>query len=85
MDQTFGTYTVLTDQKLAVAWTTNSANLAVDGSAGTTDTSITVPVSVNILNLGARDGNNSKVTAGFYDIRFYPIRGTDAALETLTT
>jgi hypothetical protein len=76
---------VITDgavAKTVVAIATNNYNFALDGSAGTADTSAVVPT-VNRLTLGSYIFSGS-INGYLQRITYYPRRLTNAELRTLT-
>jgi hypothetical protein len=69
--------------KLAFAYKLNDVNYAKDGTAGTTDTSATIPV-VTQINLGANPTPSNFLNGHIRRLAYYPLRLTDAQLQALT-
>ena len=70
--------------KLAFAYKLNDVNYAKDGTAGTTDTSATIPV-VTQINLGANHTPSNFLNGHIRRISYYPLRLTNAQLQALTS
>ena len=77
---TQGTATVGVERKVGVAYKTNDAISAFNGTLGTLDTTVTPPTNCNQVNLFAALGAGT-ISA----IRYYKKRLPDAKLITLTT
>ena len=69
--------------KLSFAYKFNDVNYAKDGTAGTTDTSATIPV-VSQLNIGVNHGGGNSLNGTIRKIAYYPKRLSDATLQALT-
>ena len=79
------TYSPSTQYKVALGFKTNDANIAFNGTLGTTDTSVTMPTTMNRLELrdptGAAGG---QPTGHIAAIRYYKKRLPNAKLQALT-
>jgi hypothetical protein len=72
--------------RLALAYKLNDANGATNGTAGTTDTSVVLPV-VSQLEFGRlAAGASGSILVGYIrKVSYYPIRITNAELQGITT
>ena len=70
--------------KNAVTWKANDANAAHDGTLGTQDTSVTLPVGLDELKLGARWNNNEKLNGHIARLVYWNVRQTDEFMQSIT-
>jgi hypothetical protein len=72
--------------KAAIAFQTNDVIIAVAGTLGTVDTSVTLPV-VNRLSIGIRGDNNSTtpLSGHIRSVKFFPFRASNNQLQALST
>jgi len=72
--------------RLAIAYQANNSNMAVSGTLGTLDTSVTIPT-VNRLDIGGRgDGaNTTKANGWTRSFAYYNTRLPDAILKQKST
>ena len=77
------TYVAGATSKIATAFNNNDANTAKDGVLGTQDTSVTVPA-VSVLRLGQNRGGGQHLNGWIENIKYYPLRVSDAQLQILT-
>ncbi len=74
-----------TFSKMSVAYAVNNGNAAANGSIGTLDTAMTIPV-VTQLQIGSQTGSATQTLNGtIKKIAYYPLRVTDAQLQALTS
>jgi hypothetical protein len=66
----------------ALAYKTNSANCALNGTLGTEDTSVTIP-SVSSVNIG-NNSASARLNGTISRLTYYPTRLPDATLQALT-
>jgi hypothetical protein len=78
------TYTNNTFSKTALAYKTNDANTAANGTIGTDDTSITIPT-VSEAGLGKVGAASNILNGTIRKIAFYPTRLSNEQLVALTT
>jgi hypothetical protein len=71
--------------KHALAWATNSVNIALDGVAGTQDTSITPPTTIDRARLGTNDWANPSKALYIRRFAYWSSRLSNGVLQTLTT
>jgi len=69
--------------KLVFAYKLNDVNYAKDGVAGTTDTSAAVP-SMSQLNICANQAPSNYLNGTIRNLRYYPVRNSNAQLQALT-
>jgi hypothetical protein len=79
-NSTQGTIVAGTSRKVALTFATNDAISCLNGTLGTQDTSVTMPVSISTAAIGA-----SALTGHIASIRYYKKRLPNAKLVTLTT
>ncbi len=79
-NSTQGTIVAGTSRKVALTFATNDAISCLNGTLGTQDTSVTMPVSISTAVIGA-----SALTGHIAAIRYYKKRLPNAKLVTLTT
>jgi hypothetical protein len=77
-------YTANTPVKWGMAYKLNDTALSVAGGAVTTDTSVTVGLTMTQMNIGARNGALDPINGHIQQISFYPSRLTNAQLQALT-
>jgi hypothetical protein len=78
-------FTAGTFSKVASAYADNNGNAAANGTTGTLDTSMTIPV-VTQLQLGSQAGGATQTLNGaIKKLAYYPLRLTDAQLQALTS
>jgi hypothetical protein len=70
--------------KIALAYEANNAGLSANGSAVTTDTSVTLPVGISNLKIGSTAANSQYVNSVISRITYYPRRLSDAELQAIT-
>lgn len=81
---TSGSYTAGASTKSALTYATNSANLAVDGTISTVDTSVIVP-SITTMRPGGTNNSITSVLNGRLEkLKYYPLRASDTQLQLLT-
>lgn len=79
------TFSANTFSKVSLAYADNNGNAAANGSIGTLDTAMTIPV-VTQLQIGAQTGSAATTLNGsIKKLAYYPIRCTDAQLQALTS
>jgi hypothetical protein len=80
------TYSVGAVNKWAIAYETNNTNAALNGVAGTTDTTVSLPT-VNQLELGrlANGASGSRFVGYLRRITYYPRRLSNAELVSITS
>ena len=78
-NSTQGTIVAGTSRKVALTFATNDAISCLNGTLGTQDTSVTMPVSISTAFIGA-----SALTGHIASIRYYRKRLPDAKLQALT-
>ena len=79
-------YVPLTRYKVAIGMKANDANVAFNGSLGTTVTSVTMPSTISELELRDPTGASAgQPTCHIAAIRYYKKRLANAKLQTLTT
>ena len=73
--------------KAALAWKTNNAHAAFDGSVvGSADTDVSLTQTRDTLGImRSADSTGSTLTGHIKSIQYYPLRVADAKLETLTS
>lgn len=74
-----------TAYKQAGAYALNNANNAVNGSAGTADTSCAMPTAATTLTIGNRNSGSRAPGNYVRAFAYFPRRMSDAELQTLTT
>ena len=76
----------ITAFKSALAYNTNDCALSVSGSSPTTDTTVTVP-SVNNIKFGLRGDSvaNTYLNGHIRNLKYYPVRLSNATLQGLTS
>ncbi len=79
-NSTQGTIVAGTSRKVALTFATNDAISCLNGTLGTQDTSVTMPVSISTAFIGA-----SALTGHIASIRYYRKRLPNAKLVALTT
>jgi hypothetical protein len=79
-DSTQGTTVAGVRRKVALAFATNDAISCLNGTLGTQDTSVTIPVSISTATIGA-----SAFTSHIASIRYFNKRLINAKLQSLTT
>lgn len=70
--------------KLSFAYKLNDVNFAMNGVAGATDTSATVPA-VNQLNIGSNHSGSSALNGHIARLAYYPKRLSNTELQALTS
>jgi hypothetical protein len=78
------TYTNNTFSKTILAYANNNGNAAANGTGGTLDTALSVPV-VSQAQIGSLTSANSPLNGTIKKLAFYPSRLPDAQLQALTT
>lgn len=74
-----------TFSKMSMAYAVNNGNAAANGTLGTLDTAMTIPV-VTQLQIGSQTGSGSQTLNGtIKKLAYYPLRVTDAQLQGMTT
>jgi hypothetical protein len=74
-----------TFSKISMAYAVNNGNVAANGTLGTLDTAMTIPV-VTQLQIGSQTGSVTQTLNGtIKKIAYYPLRVTDAQLQALTS
>jgi len=76
--------TPATDMKHAAAWTANSANVALNGSLATEDTSVTLPTGMLSFRIG-QNRNSVWYNGHIKRIAYYNTRKTNAELQVLSS
>lgn len=71
--------------KIAYGYQLNDFAMAKDGSLIATDTSGTVPSTVNRLDIGQNNGSATWFNGHIASIKFYPIRPPNTTLQALTS
>jgi hypothetical protein len=77
-------YTNNTFSKVSLGYATNNSNGAVNGTVGTLDVSVTLPV-VDQLQIGRLSSTQFPLNGTIKKIAYYPLRVTDAQLQALTS
>ncbi len=70
--------------KLALAYASNDANSAVNGTAGTTDTTVTLPPAASKLGIGIRADNAFPINGWIRQITYLPRRISNTDLTART-
>jgi hypothetical protein len=70
--------------KFAVGVETNNAISSANGTLGSADTTITMPVGVNQLRIGANETGGTYSNTWIRRITYYPVRLPDAQLQAIT-
>ncbi|MFA7276147.1 MAG: hypothetical protein WC043_05035 [Pseudobdellovibrionaceae bacterium] len=78
-----GTYVAGNVLKQSLSYTTNSARIAMDGTLGTLDTTVTLPT-VNTFRAGRRRGAGDPLNGWVQKARYYPARISDTQIQLLT-
>lgn len=79
------TFSANTFSKVSLAYADNNGNVAANGTIGTLDTAMTIPV-VTQLQLGTQVGSLIQTLNGtIKKLAYYPIRVTDTQLQALTS
>ena len=74
-----------TFSKMSMAYAVNNGNAAANGTIGTLDTVMTIPV-VTQLQIGSQTGSAAQTLNGtIRKLSYYPLRVTDAQLVALTS
>jgi hypothetical protein len=71
--------------KIALAYEANNAGISANGSAVTTDTSVTLPVGISNLRIGSTVTNLQFVNSTISRIAYYPRRLSNAELVSITS
>ncbi len=79
-----GTYTFGTAKKIAMASQFNDAAIYADGSSRGTDATVTMPVSISRLRIGAVGSGFEYLNGNLQTIKYYPARVTNTQLQLLT-
>jgi hypothetical protein len=77
-------YTNNTFSKVSLGYATNNSNGAANGTVGTTDVSVTLPV-VDQLQIGRLSSTQFPLNGTIKKLAYYPLRVTDANLVALTS
>ena len=78
-------FTNNTFSKVSMAYADNNGNAAANGTLGTLDTAMTIPV-VTQLQIGTQTGSAAQTLNGnIKKLAYYPIRVTDTQLQALTS
>lgn len=79
------TFSANTFSKVSLAYADNNGNTAANGTIGTLDTAMTIPV-VTQLQIGSQTASAATTLNGsIKKLAYYPIRCTDAQLQALTS
>lgn len=78
-------YTANTPVKWGMAYQLNNTALCVGGGAVTTDTSVTVGLTMTRMNVGARNGALDQLNGHIRSLTYYNTRLPDAQLQSLTS
>lgn len=70
--------------KAGYGYKVNDFAITVNGSAASTDTSVSVPTGITLLDLGSMDGSQY-LCGHIARLRYYPTRLTNAKLQELST
>lgn len=70
--------------KVSFAYKNNDVNSAKDGTAGTTDTSVSLPTNTQ-MNIGSNRTGGSILNGTIKKLAYFPQRVTDAQLQGMTT
>jgi hypothetical protein len=81
----FVTPTVGAASKFAAAYNTNLLQSALNGTAGTPDTTINLPSGLNIMRIGAATLSSNFYNSHIQRITYYPRAFSQTELQTLTT
>jgi hypothetical protein len=79
------TPTVGAASKFAFAYATNRLQGAVNGAAGTEDTTVTLPSGLNIMRIGAVSATTNFYNSHIQRITYYPRSLSQAELISITT
>jgi len=81
----FVTPTIGAASKFAAAYNTNLLQSALNGTAGTPDTTINLPSGLNIMRIGAATLSSNFYNSHIQRITYYPRAFSQTELQTLTT
>jgi hypothetical protein len=82
----FAAYTKGATRKQIGAYKVNNSAATSDGAAATTDTTVTLPTSLNTLTIGRYAiAGTARLNGHIQTINYYPTRLTNAKLQSLTT
>jgi hypothetical protein len=73
------------DYRLALAYKTNDSGISANGSAVTTDTSVTLPTTISQMNIGATLTPSQFLNSTIKKLAFYPKRIANDQLQGITT
>jgi len=77
-------FTNNTFSKMSLSYANNSGNVAANGTLGTLDTAITLPL-VDQLRIGVISGTTGTINGTIKKLAYYPLASTSAQLQGLTS